>query len=287
MMCMSIGEILQLALQFLSNNSGAILVVIAILGCILAWLKYFRPKKVIHYHTHKHKHEHRHVVVRKMPTSDEKAKRIHKIDKIGYVREDQADSYKLIASPEDEYQKLLLKLKPYLNEKDMDILIATAAVIKAQKDRKYKESEILHKKLKLKFGSRGSRFYDLASGNLFHERLMPFAKNLDKQYGDNIHHKKITFDGYFHEFIEKTEDRIWVSYSPLTKDKIKQRMDKYKLNELWLLRSLEDKRSLKNVENFLRLFISENKNFSLEISRIYRVRNKFGQTFKIKRVNSS
>ncbi len=273
------------------DTTSQISIAIAIISflSLIAYI-YFEHKKERQYPnqlTIIEKIDHPTTVIYMMPTSEDKAKKLHFNENVGFVRDDQSIAYTIISSPKKEYQELILKLKPYIAEDDLDILLSVSSILKAEEEKLYFISKELHFKLKERYKVRGLRIYNLMKSEILQEKLISLLSHLDKICDDTQSKKKL-FDDEFKSILKTTHDRIWVSHTGTgnLKSKIKRKIEQNKLNELWVYSS-GNRDDLNDVEKICKTFVDENKDFILEPSEEYHVRDKIGKTFKIIKVKAN
>lgn len=153
------------------------------------------------------------VVVNILPPDDKIAKQLHKKELYGYVRTDQAEQYSVIASPSLDYQHIIITLKGFVPNIDLDNILVASGIAQADKNNDSKLSQQLYRNMKDRFGIRGIQIYNrLISDNLFEKRLLPKLQDLMKQYptADMKTIEKV-FSEYYETFLTKLADVTWVS----------------------------------------------------------------------------
>lgn len=228
------------------------------------------------------------VITGNLPVKDGEAKELHGKEKFGYVKDNQVEEYKFIASPLESHHNLISKLADFIPENDLDNLITIAGIIRADKEGNGRLAENLHKNMVKRFGLRGRKIYDRLqpTEKLFEERLLPYLDKLKQQYGEKNHETKRTFSSFYEDFIERVSDAIWIGGQDEKKllTDIEKRFHKDKLSVLSIFSSRSNR--ILMTENVCKELVSKNpEKYYYEIFDQPDIRGEPAKLFKIKRIN--
>lgn len=132
--------------------------------------------------------------------------------KFGFIREDLLEKEIYIDSPIARYKIIIERLNKYLDKEDINILIASSAVCRVDDEEKYPLAKQLHFSLVDVYGKRGKRIYNMLKANVFDENILPYLKELEKFFPEDILRISKMLQEYFDGLIEHGFiDRLWVS----------------------------------------------------------------------------